>query len=174
VISRLHPDFRRCIARLPEAVQRRARDAYRRFAADPSHPALQFIAQHTPDSQTRAKIVQARDLPSGYAVETVVSVLGNGSALTAPDTVPYCLWCAARSIGLFEEAMWTTVAGGGDMDTNCAIVGGILAAGELGAPPAEWVARREVLPLSCSDTNRPSSPYIIPIPNRKSQIGNRK
>lgn len=33
------------------------------------------------------------------------------------------------------------------MDTNCAIVGGIVALTEpSGRPPAEWIARREPLP----------------------------
>jgi len=91
-------------------------------------------------------IAQARDLPPSYAVETAVSVLGNGSGIIAPDTVPYCLWCVARSLGSFEEAMWTTISGGGDMDTTCAIVGGIIAANEKCGPPAKWIARREDLP----------------------------
>ena len=64
----------------------------------------------------------------------------------APDTVPFCIWNAARCQGQFEEAMWTTVEAGGDMDTTCAIVGGIIAAEDRGAPPVEWLARREPLP----------------------------
>jgi ADP-ribosylglycohydrolase len=109
-------------------------------------PFFEFVLKYTPDSETRALIVQARDLPSAYAVETAVSVLGNGSRIVAPDTVPFCLWCAARSLGNFEDAMWLTVSGGGDMDTTCAIVGGIIASCEPGAPPASWLARRERLP----------------------------
>lgn len=104
-----------------------------------------FILDHTPDSQTRAGIAQARDLPSQYSVDTAASALGNGSRLTAPDTVPFCIWCAAKSHSDYVSAMWTTVEGGGDMDTNCAIVGGIIAAGDA-RPPAEWLARRESLP----------------------------
>ena len=42
MISRLHPTFRRDFARLPRDIQQRARDAYRRFQADPAHPGLQF------------------------------------------------------------------------------------------------------------------------------------
>jgi hypothetical protein len=42
VISRLHPSFRRAFAKLPRDVQERAREAYRRFQSDPSHPGLQF------------------------------------------------------------------------------------------------------------------------------------
>lgn len=45
---------------------------------------------------------------------------------TAPDTVPFALWCAARHIDDYAEAIWTTVSAGGDNDTNCAIVGGIV------------------------------------------------
>lgn len=114
---------------------------------------LRFALEQTPDSQTRAGIAQAIDLPFTYAVETAVSALGNGIRLTAPDTVPYALWCAARHLDDYTEAMWTTVSGGGDMDTNCAIVGGIvaLAVGREGIP-ADWLRRREPLQF---DSNAP-------------------
>jgi hypothetical protein len=46
VISKTHLKFRRDFARLPGPVQHRARDAYRRFQSDPSHPALQFKPLH--------------------------------------------------------------------------------------------------------------------------------
>ena len=44
-------------------------------------------------------------------------------------------------------ALWRTADGLGDIDTNCAIVGGIVAArvGRAGLP-ADWIARRERLP----------------------------
>ena len=118
------------------------------YAAGPEgwEPFFEFVLADTPDSETRALILQARDLPPTYSVETAVSVLGNGSRIVAPDTVPYCLWCAARSLGNFGDAMWTTVSGGGDMDTTCAIVGGIVASAPAGAPPPGWLARREALP----------------------------
>lgn len=45
--SRVHPDFRRAFERLPEDVQRRAREAYQRFAADPAHPGLRFKRVHS-------------------------------------------------------------------------------------------------------------------------------
>ncbi|HEY2584500.1 MAG TPA: ADP-ribosylglycohydrolase family protein [Tepidisphaeraceae bacterium] len=108
---------------------------------------FEHVLRHTPDSQTRALIAQARDLPPTFSVATAASVLGSGFRLTAQDTVPFCLWCAARSFGDFESAVWTTVSAGGDMDTTCAIVGGIVALTEPnGLPPADWVARREPLP----------------------------
>jgi hypothetical protein len=43
--------------------------------------------------------------------------------------------------------MWTTVTGGGDIDTNCAIVGAIIAMTEPeGSPPEDWLLHREPLP----------------------------
>jgi hypothetical protein len=43
--------------------------------------------------------------------------------------------------------MWTTVAGLGDRDTTCAIVGGIVALSAAPATiPSTWVAAREPLP----------------------------
>jgi mRNA-degrading endonuclease RelE of RelBE toxin-antitoxin system len=47
VTSRLQPSFRRDFARLPRDIQQRARTAYRRFLADPTHPSLQFKRLHT-------------------------------------------------------------------------------------------------------------------------------
>jgi ADP-ribosylglycohydrolase len=60
--------------------------------------------------------------------------------------VPFALWSAARRLGDYEEAFWTTAQVGGDVDTTCAIVGGVLGAGKSGAPPAAWVERTEALP----------------------------
>jgi ADP-ribosylglycohydrolase len=102
---------------------------------------------HTPEGYTRTGLVKARELPPSYSVATAVSALGNGVRITAPDTVPFALWCAARHLDDFEEALWTTVSGAGDIDTNAAIVGGIVscAVGRSGLP-AEWLDRRETLP----------------------------
>src|ERR1051325_7475153 len=41
-------------------------------------------------------------------------------------TVPYALWCAATYAGDYVEAVVETVSTGGDADTTCAIVGGIV------------------------------------------------
>lgn len=99
----------------------------------------------TPDSETRAGIQQASALPLEYDVRTAVSALGNGSRVISQDTVPFSLWCAARHLGEFEEAMWRTVSGLGDRDTTCAIVGGIIAAHPDTRLPNAWVAAREAL-----------------------------
>jgi hypothetical protein len=58
--------------------------------------------------------------------------LGNGTNVTSQDTVPFALWCAARHLHDYEEALWTIVAGLGDRDTTCGIVGIIIALVECG------------------------------------------
>ena len=47
MISRLHPNFRRDFAKLPEDIRERTREAYRRFVADSSHPGLRFKRLHS-------------------------------------------------------------------------------------------------------------------------------
>lgn len=100
----------------------------------------------TSDSETRAGLVKARNLPRTNDVRTAVSILGNGSRIISQDTVPFALWCAARHLDCYEEALWTTVAGLGDRDTTCAIVGGIVALSADGtAIPEAWIEARESL-----------------------------
>ena len=113
--------------------------------ADPRE-ILEAAADFTPDGETRAGIVSALRLPRSSSVGVVVSALGNGSQVISQDTVPFALWCAARHMTHFEEALWATVSGFGDRDTTCAIVGGIvsLAVGRE-ALPSEWLAARESL-----------------------------
>lgn len=77
---------------------------------------------------------------------TVAAVLGCGRRTTAHDTVPFALWSAARGLGDYARAFWTTAQVGGDVDTTCAIVGGVVASGPAGAPPAQWLERAEALP----------------------------
>jgi ADP-ribosylglycohydrolase len=77
---------------------------------------------------------------------TVAAVLGCGRRTTAHDTVPFALWSAARALGDYERAFWTTAQVGGDVDTTCAIVGGVIGSGKAGAVPTEWVERTEALP----------------------------
>jgi hypothetical protein len=76
----------------------------------------------------------------------IVRALGNGSRITCQDTVPFCLWVAGRHLDGYEAAIITTIRAGGDVDTNCAIVGGIvaLAVGREGIP-RDWLADREQL-----------------------------
>ena len=45
-----------------------------------------------------------------------------------------------------SRRFWTTAQVGGDVDTTCAIVGGVVACGKAGPPPAAWVEQTEALP----------------------------
>jgi ADP-ribosylglycohydrolase len=92
----------------------------------------------TPDGPTREGLVAAREL-GAVPVELAADRLGSGRLVTAPDTVPFAIWCAAGCLDDFEEALWRTVAGLGDRDTTCAMVGGIVGA-RVGIEgiPAAW------------------------------------
>jgi len=108
---------------------------------------LQQIHQRTPTSHVRRGIQKASDLPMGTPVHAAVAVLGNGSMVTAQDTVPFALWNAACHLNDYEEALWATVSGLGDRDTTCAIVGGVVVmrAG-VRSIPEEWLDCREPIP----------------------------
>src|SRR5215470_14458508 len=62
-------------------------------AAPPnSQEFLRQIHEHLPDSYVQQGIGKAIDLPPEVPVEVAVERLGNGSAVSAPDTVPFALW----------------------------------------------------------------------------------
>ncbi|MFL6071802.1 MAG: ADP-ribosylglycohydrolase family protein [Mycobacteriales bacterium] len=108
---------------------------------------LRAVADATPDGPARDGVRAAFDVPGDTPAWRAADQLGNGHRLTAADTVPFALWSAAHHLDDLTEALWTTAAGLGDVDTTCAITGGIVAArtGLAGVPP-EWTERREALP----------------------------
>ncbi|MDU0256719.1 ADP-ribosylglycohydrolase family protein [Streptomyces sp. PU10] len=112
----------------------------------PAHALLDGVIALVPKSAVGAGLRRARDMLDYGDAATVAAVLGCGRRTTAHDTVPFALWSAARALGEYETAFWTTAQVGGDVDTTCAIVGGVVAAGKGGAPPAEWAGRAEALP----------------------------
>ena len=108
---------------------------------------LDWVLPHVPESEVRSKIRQARDMAANASVQFAVSVLGNGVGVSAQDTVPFSLWCAAGHLTNYEEALWLTVSGLGDRDTTCAIVGGIVASYTgIEGIPQQWLNEREPLP----------------------------
>ena len=85
-------------------------------------------------------------VPFDQTIGTVVKLLGNGSQVTCQDTVPFCLWAAAKHLDDYQSAILTTIRAGGDIDTTAAIVGGIVSlATGLDAIPADWRKDREEL-----------------------------
>ncbi|MFD8968549.1 ADP-ribosylglycohydrolase family protein [Streptomyces sp. NPDC059568] len=126
------------------------------LAADPAGPPapealLDGVVALVPRSAVGAGLRRARDMLDYEDAGTVAAVLGCGRRTSAHDTVPFALWSAARALGDFERGFWATAQVGGDVDTNCAIVGGVIAAGSAGAPPREWSERTEELPGWLSD-----------------------
>jgi ADP-ribosylglycohydrolase len=114
--------------------------------SEPRRNLLEVAAEITPPGETRDGILSAVDIPLDGWNHVAASALGNGSRITAPDTVPFSLWCAAAHLDDFPEALWSAVRVGGDIDTTCAIIGGIvaMAVGKEGIPD-EWSVCRESL-----------------------------
>jgi ADP-ribosylglycohydrolase len=125
----------------PEAVAGAIATAVAASGAD-----LAEVLRHTPPSQVRDGIAKAASM-TGASVAEVAAVVGTGRFVSAPDTVPLALWVAATHLDDFEEAIWTAAAEAEDVDTVCAIVGGIVAA-RVGVDgiPAEWRQAAEPLP----------------------------
>lgn len=116
------------------------------WAAQPRKQGLlDFVLEHLDPGAIRNAVRKAAEYPAGAKPSEVAKELGNGSRVTALDTVPFCLWVAAHYGSDYQEALWTTVGVLGDRDTTCAIVGGIIASSpELEIPP-DWLAAREPL-----------------------------
>jgi len=108
---------------------------------------IEAVAARTPAGRTRDGIERAAALDLDGDPGAAGEVLGTGLDVTAPDTVPWCVWVAARHLGSYEDAVWTAAAQHGDRDTNAAIVGGIvvMATGPL-AIPVLWRAAAEPVP----------------------------
>jgi ADP-ribosylglycohydrolase len=107
------------------------------------------VRDAVPAGATRDGIDRALGLAARATIAEAARKLGNGASVTAPDTVPFCLWMAARAGDSFADAMWETVSALGDRDTTCAIVGGIVAL-KTGREqiPERWLQSREALPIA--------------------------
>ncbi|MBB4698243.1 ADP-ribosylglycohydrolase family protein [Paractinoplanes abujensis] len=105
---------------------------------------LGAVAAHTPDGLVRDGLIAAGRLtePGLAAYE-----LGNGTRAMARDTVPFAIWVADRFLDDYPAAIAACLRAGGDVDTTCAIAGGIVAAYTgIDGIPAGWRAAREPLP----------------------------
>jgi ADP-ribosylglycohydrolase len=107
---------------------------------------LAAVLAGTPAGATHEALRRAARMLAEEPV-TVAAEVGNGSHVAAADTVPFALWCAARHLDDYAAALWACGEVGGDIDTTCAIVGGVIvgAVGIAGLP-AGWRDAREPLP----------------------------
>lgn len=118
-------------------------------SAEASEKFLQEIHRRTRDGEVRRGLAKAYELRHFTSPVSAARILGNGIGITCPDTVPFTVWAAAKYRGNFREALAATASVGGDTDTNCAIVGGIVAlsVGWEGIP-ADWARQIEPLPFT--------------------------
>lgn len=110
---------------------------------------LSGVLDFLDDGETTRSIRRARSL-LGAPVERAAAELGNGSRVTAQDTVPFTMWAAATYLADYPAAITACLQADGDIDTTSAIVGGIVAAHtgkeSPAGVPAAWLAAREPLP----------------------------
>jgi ADP-ribosylglycohydrolase len=113
------------------------------------------------DGETSRLIRRARTL-LGASAKQAAGELGNGSLVTAQNTVPFTMWVAATHLDNYPVAITTCIAADGDIDTTSAIVGGIVAAytgiesrpAPIAGVPQTWLAAREPLPSWFNPTPR--------------------
>ena len=121
--------------------------AARVFAGERDPRSLfEAVVARTPPGPTR----EGLELASAHLGEPparVAALVGNGTRVLSADTVPFAIWCAATHIDDFAGACWACVEVDGDIDTTCAMAGGIIvgAVGREGIP-VDWLASREPLP----------------------------
>lgn len=103
------------------------------------------ILELTPESEVRRRLKLASESPEASSKD-IAQQLGNGAEICAQDTVPFCIWSACNQLDQYFDAIVDTIEVGGDCDTNCAIVGGIVSlfTGVDGIPK-DWLRVREVI-----------------------------
>ncbi|MEU8804130.1 ADP-ribosylglycohydrolase family protein [Spirillospora sp. NPDC048819] len=115
-------------------------------ATDAAENLIEAALDHAPGTYVRRGLQRARRLKKATP-EQAVQALGNGSRITAQDTVPFALWTAARHLDDYPVGVRACVTASGDMDTTAAIVGGIIAASTgIDGIPSAWLDSRESLP----------------------------
>ncbi|KNY27216.1 ADP-ribosylglycohydrolase family protein [Pseudobacteroides cellulosolvens] len=105
---------------------------------------IEKIFYEMPESDTKYSIRKALQVSKDSSIDFAVSVLGNGSRITAQDTIPFAIWCIAHFRNNYEEALWKTVSALGDRDTTCAIVGSVVVLNtEVKGIPSLWLNTTE-------------------------------
>lgn len=101
------------------------------------------LIRRVPEGIVRQGILKAQIMPYETPIGKAIEILGNGTHVTCQDTVPLCCWLTIKHLDLtgkdpetYEKAIIETSMAFGDVDTNCAIVGGMV--GVVCPPPAKW------------------------------------
>ncbi|MFJ4781698.1 ADP-ribosylglycohydrolase family protein [Streptomyces sp. NPDC088762] len=146
-----HPEAAAGAVAVAVAASLAAADGLAGSVPRPRDAFLREVAGFVAESDVRSRLLVASRLSGRASVRHAAEVLGSGWQVSAPDTVPFALWCAASHPEDLAEALWYTVGGWGDRDTTCAIVGGVVGArtGTAGVP-APWRSAVEPLPPSAA------------------------
>ncbi|GEN75565.1 hypothetical protein CHA01nite_13050 [Chryseobacterium hagamense] len=86
---------------------------------------IRIIQNELSDSDMKSKLNKCLYLDGNPSKELLVKTLGNGTGMTAQDTVPLVIWMLSRYRYDLEECLWNTVSILGDRDTTCAMAGGV-------------------------------------------------
>ena len=141
-ITHAHPDGQTGAIAAALAAAWMVREGER--ARTPGLDLIKFVLANLPQTETYYALKRALELPVFLSPLTAASRLGNGLGVIASDTIPFCLWCAAGEPANYEDAIRSTASVYGDVDTNCAIVGGIVAlSAGRGSIPEAWLSARE-------------------------------
>jgi len=104
---------------------------------------LDTIIVNTPDGEVKNGLQRAKELSYDTPLAKVIEILGNGTHVTCQDTVPFCCYMVSKALcrypkeEMYENAIMETSKAFGDVDTNCAIVGGIISV--VSPPPMKWI-----------------------------------
>ncbi len=107
---------------------------------------IPWVIANIDECEIRRRLEWVATYPLDTWAFTIASEVGSGHEVSAQDTVPFCIWMVAAFLNDYCEALWTAARVGGDIDTTCAIIGGIVAlnVGSAGIP-SEWKMNRESL-----------------------------
>lgn len=142
-ITHAHPEGRAGAVAIAVAAALACQSQGKRAAGE----LLRQVVEHTPAGLTREGLELAQTLGQDTSLEKAARVLGNGSKVTAPDTVPLAVWLVDRFQEDYPASLWAVLEAGGDVDTLGAIVGGVVALSAACTIPQAWLAAREPLAL---------------------------
>lgn len=108
---------------------------------------LRSVSDRTPMSDVRSGLEVAAEIAPGTNPSDAAAILGSETRLSAADTVPFALWCAASHLHAFGEAFWSAASGRGQRSTGCAVAGAVVSLSDRrpGIPP-HWLRSLEPWP----------------------------
>jgi hypothetical protein len=129
---------------------------------------------YIPDGKVQVGIGRAKNLVMETPLTKLIEVLGNGTHVTCQDTVPLCIFLTIRAVTqykkeeIYEKVLIETCKCFGDVDTNCAIVGGMV--GIISPPPEKWERYCQPMEGLLGEELPPTKVRVIPTEIDKNAI----